>query len=168
MRSAGMSLKPSPVQMFMVQLRPSSRAGQEGIRIQALPRSTQNLRVSGLGGQSQRGALGMTKKRGVKVRALQSPGCLIGAELIQPKLRFVPIIKSIAHKIPAGHRQRGSFCVIYLAYSTALVSRIRLTLIWPGYSSSFSIFLAISRARMIMLSSVTSSGLTIMRTSRPA
>lgn len=71
-------------------------------------------------------------------------------------------------RIRRRQRQRGSFCVIYLAYSTALVSRIRLTLIWPGYSSSFSIFLAISRARMIMLSSVTSSGLTIMRTSRPA
>jgi hypothetical protein len=32
----------------------------------------------------------------------------------------------------------------YLAYSTALVSRITVTLIWPGYASSFSIFLAIS------------------------
>ena len=56
----------------------------------------------------------------------------------------------------------------YFAYSTALVSRMRLTLIWPGYSSSFSIFRAMSRARMIMLSSVTSSGLTMIRTSRPA
>ena len=56
----------------------------------------------------------------------------------------------------------------YFAYSTALVSRMQLTLIWPGYSSSDSIFLAISLARMIMLSSVTSSGLTMIRTSRPA
>ena len=56
----------------------------------------------------------------------------------------------------------------YLAYSTALVSRMTLTLIWPGYSSSLSIFLASSRARRIMLSSLTSSGLTMMRTSRPA
>ena len=56
----------------------------------------------------------------------------------------------------------------YLAYSTALVSRMTLTLIWPGYSSSCSIFLAMSRARRIMLSSVTTSGLTMMRISRPA
>lgn len=43
-----------------------------------------------------------------------------------------------------------SFCYsirgYYLAYSIALVSRSRWTLIWPGYSSSSSIFLAISRA----------------------
>ena len=56
----------------------------------------------------------------------------------------------------------------YLAYSTALVSRMTLTLIWPGYSSSASIFLAMSRARRIMLSSLTTSGLTMMRISRPA
>ncbi len=58
--------------------------------------------------------------------------------------------------------------LFYLANSTALVSRITFTLIWPGYSSSASIFLAMSRARRIMLSSVTTSGLTMMRTSRPA
>ena len=71
------------------------------------------------------------------------------------------------HKYPAcaGMHRRD---LIYLAYSTALVSRMTLTLIWPGYSSSDSIFLAISRASRIMLSSVTSSGLTMMRTSRPA
>ena len=56
----------------------------------------------------------------------------------------------------------------YFAYSTALVSRMTLTLIWPGYSSSDSIFLARSWASRIMLSSVTSSGLTMTRTSRPA
>ena len=47
-------------------------------------------------------------------------------------------------------------------------SRMTLTLIWPGYSSSDSSFRAMSRARRIMLSSETSSGRTIMRTSRPA
>ena len=36
----------------------------------------------------------------------------------------------------------------HLAYSTTLVSRITWTLIWPGYSSSFSMRLASSRARM--------------------
>ena len=56
----------------------------------------------------------------------------------------------------------------YFAYSMALVSRMTLTLIWPGYSSSASIFLAMSRARRIILSSVTSSGFTMIRTSRPA
>ncbi len=57
---------------------------------------------------------------------------------------------------------------VYLAYSTALVSRSRLTLIWPGYSSSSSIFLAMSRASSTIWSSLTCSGLTMIRTSRPA
>ncbi len=56
----------------------------------------------------------------------------------------------------------------YFAYSTAFVSRNRLTLICPGYSSSCSILWAISRARRTISSSLTSSGLTIMRISRPA
>ena len=56
----------------------------------------------------------------------------------------------------------------YFAYSTALVSRSRWTLICPGYSSSSSIFLAMSRASSTIWSSLTSSGLTMMRTSRPA
>src|SRR3546814_21090704 len=34
----------------------------------------------------------------------------------------------------------------YLAYSITLVSRSTVTLIWPGYSSSSSIFLEIGRA----------------------
>ena len=68
-----------------------------------------------------------------------------------------------------GMGSHGIFCYYnYLAYSTALVSRMTLTLIWPGYSSSDSIFFATSRASRIILSSVTSSGLTMMRTSRPA
>ncbi len=74
-----------------------------------------------------------------------------------------------------GAKNTGTICRsfrcflrFYLAYSTALVSRMTLILIWPGYSSSDSIFLARSRARRIIFSSVTSSGLTITRTSRPA
>lgn len=35
----------------------------------------------------------------------------------------------------------------YLAYSTARVSRITVTLIWPGYSRLSSTFLAMSRDR---------------------
>ena len=43
----------------------------------------------------------------------------------------------------------GSFSTVYyFAYSTHFVSRMRLTLIWPGYSISSSIFLARSRARI--------------------
>ena len=72
---------------------------------------------------------------------------------------------SVFMKPPASWEAGGSF---YFAYSMALVSRMTLTLIWPGYSSSDSIFLAMSRARRIMASSPTSSGLTMMRTSRPA
>ena len=58
--------------------------------------------------------------------------------------------------------------ISYFAYSVALVSRMTLTLICPGYSSSDSILCASSRASNTILSSETSSGLTIMRTSRPA
>ncbi len=56
----------------------------------------------------------------------------------------------------------------YFAYSTALVSLITFTLICPGYSSSLSIFLTMSRAISIVLSSLISSGLTMILTSRPA
>ena len=73
--------------------------------------------------------------------------------------------RRIAHKNSARISGRRWF---YFAYSTAFVSRMTLTLIWPGYSSSDSIFLARSWASRIMLSSVTSSGLTMTRTSRPA
>lgn len=73
-------------------------------------------------------------------------------------------------KRAAVHTHSGSCClsIFYFAYSTARLSRMTLTLIWPGYSSSDSIFFVSSRARMIMLSSETSSGLTMIRTSRPA
>ena len=55
----------------------------------------------------------------------------------------------------------------YLAKSIARVSRMTLTLIWPGYSISRSMRLTISLARMRVPASLTSSGLTMMRTSRP-
>ena len=43
-----------------------------------------------------------------------------------------------------------------------------LTLIWPGYSSSFSILLTISLATIVIWSSEITSGLTIILTSLPA
>ena len=55
----------------------------------------------------------------------------------------------------------------YLANSTARVSRMTLTLIWPGYSISFSMRLTISFASTSVPASLTSSGLTMMRISRP-
>lgn len=58
--------------------------------------------------------------------------------------------------------------IFYFAKSDALLSRIILTLICPGYSSSSSIFLQISLASGIIRSSFTISGLTITLTSRPA
>ncbi len=58
--------------------------------------------------------------------------------------------------------------VFYFATSTYLLSRMRLTLICPGYSSSDSIFLTMSRATRTIFSSSISSGLTIMRSSLPA
>ena len=60
-----------------------------------------------------------------------------------------------------------SKCCFYFANSVQRVSRMTLTLIWPGYSSSFSMRLAISRASTYVPSSEMSSGLTMMRTSRP-
>ncbi len=56
----------------------------------------------------------------------------------------------------------------YLASSTARVSRITVTLICPGYSRLSSIFLAMSRARRMEARSSMSSGLTMIRISRPA
>ena len=56
----------------------------------------------------------------------------------------------------------------HLATSVTRDSRITLTLIWPGYSISSSIFFEISLARRTMSSSLTCSGTTMTRTSRPA
>lgn len=56
----------------------------------------------------------------------------------------------------------------YFAYSTALTSRITVTLISPGYCIDSSIFLAISRAIFIETASSTALASTITRTSRPA
>ena len=59
-----------------------------------------------------------------------------------------PILLGTA-KLPQGTIPWGSFSTVYyFAYSTHFVSRMRLTLIWPGYSISSSIFLARSRARI--------------------
>src|SRR4030042_3703415 len=52
--------------------------------------------------------------------------------------------------------------------SVARTSRMTVTFICPAYSASFSSFLAILRAKIITESSSTSSGLTIILTSRPA
>ena len=58
--------------------------------------------------------------------------------------------------------------LLYFAYSTLRNSRMTLTLIWPGYSSSASIFLAMSFARNMAWASSICSGLTMTRTSLPA
>ena len=47
------------------------------------------------------------------------------------------------------------FTFFYFAYSTLRNSRMTLTLIWPGYSSSASIFLAMSLARKSAFASST-------------
>ncbi len=54
------------------------------------------------------------------------------------------------------------------AYSTARDSRITVTLIWPGYSSSFSMSRAISWESRAAPSSSTAPGATMTRISRPA
>src|SRR6266480_910270 len=58
--------------------------------------------------------------------------------------------------------------VAFLATSTARLSRITVTLIWPGYSSWSSISRAISYESSTAWSSSTSFGFTITRISRPA
>ncbi len=64
-------------------------------------------------------------------------------------------------------RPRGP-ALRHFANSVARLSRMTVTLIWPGYSISDSISRAISCERSTASSSVTSVGLTITRTSRPA
>ena len=68
---------------------------------------------------------------------------------------------------PIGLAPRFAY-ELYLANSVARVSRMTLTLICPGYSSSFSMRLTISLASSTESASLTCSGLTMMRTSRPA
>lgn len=59
-------------------------------------------------------------------------------------------------------------CFFYLAYSIARDSRITATFISPGYLSSFSTRMAISRASIFASRSVISSGFTNTRSSLPA
>ncbi len=56
----------------------------------------------------------------------------------------------------------------YRAYSTTRISRMIVTLIRPGYFSSFSMRLAMDLASSLAASSLTVSLLTRMRSSRPA
>ena len=92
-----------------------------------------------------------SRRREKKARFLLS-GC--------PKVRKRPVW-SVHHTGLSGQKP------FYFAKSETRVSRITFTRICPGYSISFSIFLATSRARTFMPSSLTSSGLTIILTSRP-
>jgi hypothetical protein len=57
---------------------------------------------------------------------------------------------------------------IHRANSEARVSRITVTLIWPGYVISLSILRATSRASRVAASSFTAPGSTMTRISRPA
>ncbi len=71
-----------------------------------------------------------------------------------------------------AERQRSRMDVkaflLQRAYSTLRVSRITVTLIWPGKTKSSSTLRAMLRASDAALMSSISSGLTITRTSRPA
>jgi acetyl esterase/lipase len=67
----------------------------------------------------------------------------------------------------AGPRRELSGAA-HFAYSTARDSRMTVTLIWPGYSSSFSISRAISWESTIAASSSIAPGWTMTRISRPA
>ena len=69
---------------------------------------------------------------------------------------------------PLGHDLRLPSRPPHLAYSTERVSRTTVILICPGYCSSSSTCLAMSRAITCAERSSMSSGLTITRTSRPA
>src|SRR6266516_1423028 len=83
------------------------------------------------------------------------------------------VLSAIAQPQAKIQKQRGgpglgSPLVDYLANSTMRVSRMTVTLIWPGYCSSPSMRLAISRARIWARLSSIVSGLTMIRISRPA
>lgn len=83
---------------------------------------------------------------------------------------FYPFFLQSRHRKrskPIGLAPRFAY-ELYLANSVARVSRMTLTLICPGYSSSFSMRLTISLASSTESASLTCSGLTMMRTSRPA
>ena len=75
-------------------------------------------------------------------------------------------LKTFQKIIPLPKQRDYTFT--YFAYSTPRNSLMTLTLIWPGYSNSASIFLAISFARKSACASSTCSGFTITRTSLPA
>ena len=76
---------------------------------------------------------------------------------------------SLHAKAQKKRNWKNSNCVSpYLAYSITLVSLIILTLIWPGYSISSSIFLVIFLDFKIISSSEILSGLTITLISLPA
>jgi hypothetical protein len=68
-------------------------------------------------------------------------------------------------QVPVGSSLVGS---LYRATSLTRLSRITVTLIWPGYSRSLSICLEMSKASLAAMRSSTSLGWTITRISRPA
>jgi len=72
-------------------------------------------------------------------------------------------------KIPVRSLQQSAPPLpAYFATSLTRLSRITVTLIWPGYSRSCSICLEMSRASLAAMRSSTSEGWTITLTSRPA
>src|SRR5215831_4114459 len=80
---------------------------------------------------------------------------------------------AVRHDVNCPGKRKGApwglpFAVLYLAYSTALVSRTTVTRIWPGKLSSDSMRLAMSLAISWAAESSICSGLTRIRTSRPA
>lgn len=98
-----------------------------------------------------------------------------GARLFYILLGGAPIALSAylllayPRKKAASPRTRPSLALdAYLAYSTARVSRMTVTLICPGYSMLSSILRATSRESLAAARSSTSPGLTMSRTSRPA
>ena len=80
----------------------------------------------------------------------------------KPKPALSLMLHQFTEKILPGPRPP------YLANSTARVSRITVTRIWPGYCISSSIFRQRLRASSVAWSSVSTSGWTKTRSSRPA
>src|SRR5207247_7502280 len=128
-------------------------------------------------------------------RQAEAPGCVlavedreVGAQLLlkrrQDRLDGVPagMADNVGdeqdlqllrgHSLIFGQKKRGARfrapLIGYFAYSTALVSRTTVTRIWPGKLSSDSMRLAMSRAMSWAAVSSICSGLTRIRTSRPA
>lgn len=142
----------------------------------AIPPHTQRRRAGCIGRQAGgRASHGKRRRQscllgagGALGVAEPGPDGLLFARRVAPRIdrlhgRLAPIGRNRRDNV-----ERGTSDQRHLAKSTARVSRITVTRIWPGYCIVSWILAAISFDRRMAARSSISSGLTAMRTSRPA